>query len=74
MFDNSLLWKLKDDKSGLEFQFTEAIESTYKELFNKIFPNINTEASTPIGQIITHLTEQDSATITAIQDLINYFF
>lgn len=74
MFDNSLLWKLKDDKSGLEFQFTESIESTYKELFNKIFPNINTDPSTPIGQIITHLTEQDTATITAIQDLINYFF
>lgn len=74
MFDNSLLWKLKDDKSGLEFQFTESIESAYKELFNKIFPNINTEANTPIGQIITHLTEQDTATITAIQDLINYFF
>lgn len=74
MFDNSLLWKLKDDKSGLEFQFTESIESAYKELFNKIFPNINTEPSTPIGQIITHLTEQDTATITAIQDLINYFF
>lgn len=74
MFDNSLLWKLKDDKSGLEFQFTESIESAYKELFNKIFPNINTDPSTPIGQIITHLTEQDTATITAIQDLINYFF
>lgn len=74
MFDGSLLWKLKDDKSGLEFQFTESIESAYKELFDKIFPGINTEAQTPIGQIITHLTEQDSATISAIQDLMNYFF
>lgn len=71
---NTNLWKFNTDKSGLEFSQTSDIESAYQDLFKRIFPDINLDPSTPAGQIITYLTEQDTATIQAIQDFVNYFF
>lgn len=68
------LWELNADGSGLTYKETSEIESAYKELFNRIFPDLNLDPSTPAGQIITYLTEQDTATINAIQDIVNYFF
>lgn len=74
MFENSNLWKMKQDNSGLEYAQTSEIKQDYQELFKKIFPDLNTEPHTPAGQIITYLTETDTATINAIQDLANIFF
>lgn len=74
MFSNSNLWQFNKDKSKLEYTETQEIENAYKELFNNIFNGINTEPNTPAGQIITSLVEIDTATISAIQDLVNTFF
>lgn len=71
---NTNLWTFNYDKSGLQFSQTSDIESAYQDLFKRIFPDINLEPSTPAGQIITYLTEQDTATIQGIQDFVNYFF
>lgn len=71
---NANLWTFNNDKSGLQFSQTSDIESAYQGLFKRIFPDINLDPSTPAGQIITYLTEQDTATIQAIQDFVNYFF
>lgn len=71
---NTNLWTFNNDKSGLQFSQTSDIESAYQDLFKRIFPDINLAPSTPAGQIITHLTEQDTATIQGIQDFVNYFF
>lgn len=71
---NTNLWTFNDDKSGLQFSQTSDIESAYQDLFKRIFPDINLDPSTPAGQIITYLTEQDTATIQGIQDFVNYFF
>lgn len=71
---NTNLWTFNNDKSGLQFSQTSDIESAYQDLFKRIFPDINLDPSTPAGQIITHLTEQDTATIQGIQDFVNYFF
>ena len=71
---NTNLWTFNDDKSGLQFSQTSDIENAYKDLFKRIFPDINLDPSTPAGQIITYLTEQDTATIQGIQDFVNYFF
>lgn len=71
---NTNLWTFNNDKSGLQFSQTSDIESAYQDLFKRIFPDINLGPSTPAGQIITYLTEQDTATIQGIQDFVNYFF
>lgn len=71
---NTNLWTFNDDKSGLQFSQTSDIESAYQDLFSRIFPDISLDPSTPVGQIITYLTEQDTATIQGIQDFVNYFF
>ena len=71
---NTNLWTFNDDKSGLQFSQTSDIENAYKDLFKRIFADINLDPSTPAGQIITYLTEQDTATIQGIQDFVNYFF
>lgn len=74
MFSDSALWKMKPDNSGVEFAFADEIIESYNELFARIFPNINLDPSTPQGQIISYLAEQDLNTIGAIQNILNYQF
>lgn len=74
MFENDILWKFNKDKSGLEFAYTDEIQAEYVTLFKQIFKDINTEPSTPAGQLITYLTELDTRAITTQQDMLNYFF
>ena len=74
MFDKSNLWKFSDDNQRLEYAFASDIKNAYEDLFKKIFDDINLESHTPQGQIISYLAEQDLATISAIQDIFNYFF
>lgn len=74
MFENDILWKFNKDKSGLEFAYTDEIQAEYVTLFKQIFKDINTEPSTPAGQLITYLTELDTRAITTQQDILNYFF
>lgn len=68
------LWIFNKDKSGLQFKETSEILGSYQTLFKRLFSDINLEPSTAVGQIITYLTEQDTATIQGVQDIVNYFF
>lgn len=74
MFENGILWKFNKDKSGLEFAYTDEIQAEYEALFKQIFKDLNTEPSTPAGQLITYLTELDTKAITTQQNMLNYFF
>ena len=60
---NTNLWSL-NDSGELEFSYKDDILSEYQSLFKTIFGDINTDPSTPQGQIITSLTQIDLATIS----------
>ena len=70
---NTNLWSLNDN-GELEFSYKDDILSEYQSLFKTIFGDINTEPSTPQGQIITSLTQIDLATISYLENLANAFF
>ena len=70
---NTNLWSLNDN-GELEFSYKDDILAEYQSLFKTIFGDINTEPSTPQGQIITSLTQIDLATISYLENLANAFF
>ena len=70
---NTNLWSL-NDSGELEFSYKDDILAEYQSLFKTIFGDINTDASTPQGQIITSLTQIDLATISYLENLANAFF
>ena len=70
---NTNLWNL-NDSGELEFSYKDDILSEYQSLFKTIFGDINTDPSTPQGQIITSLTQIDLATISYLENLANAFF
>ena len=51
---NTNLWTFNDDKSGLQFSQTSDIENAYKDLFKRIFPDINLDPSTPADYHISN--------------------
>ncbi len=71
---NTNLWNFNQDIGKLEFKYKDEILNNYNELFKGIFPNINTDPSTPQGQIITSLVQTDLATISFLENLANAFF
>ena len=70
---NTNLWSL-NDSGQLEFSYKDDILAEYQSLFKTIFGDINTDPSTPQGQIITSLTQIDLATISYLENLANAFF
>ena len=70
---NTNLWSL-NDSGELEFSYKNDILAEYQSLFKTIFGDINTDPSTPQGQIITSLTQIDLATISYLENLANAFF
>ena len=70
---NTNLWSL-NDRGELEFSYKDDILTEYQSLFKTIFGDINTDPSTPQGQIITSLTQIDLATISYLENLANAFF
>ena len=70
---NTNLWSL-NDRGELEFSYKDDILAEYQSLFKTIFGDINTDPSTPQGQIITSLTQIDLATISYLENLANAFF
>ena len=70
---NTNLWNL-NDSGELEFSYKDDILAEYQSLFKTIFGDINTDPSTPQGQIITSLTQIDLATISYLENLANAFF
>ncbi|EQA3509766.1 baseplate J/gp47 family protein [Campylobacter jejuni] len=72
--NNSNLWSFNQETNQLEFAYKDDILSEYQSLFKNIFPDINTDPSTPQGQIITSLTQTDLATISYLENLANAFF
>ena len=70
---NTNLWSL-NDSGELEFSYKDDILAEYESLFKTIFGDINTDPSTPQGQIITSLTQIDLATISYLENLANAFF
>lgn len=70
---NTNLWSL-NDSGELEFSYKDDILAEYQSLFKTIFGDINTDPSSPQGQIITSLTQIDLATISYLENLANAFF
>lgn len=70
---NTNLWSL-NDSGELEFSYKDDILVEYQSLFKTIFGDINTDPSSPQGQIITSLTQVDLATISYLENLANAFF
>ena len=70
---NTNLWSF-NDSGELEFSYKDDILAEYQSLFKTIFGDINTDPSTPQGQIITSLTQIDLATISYLENLANAFF
>lgn len=69
----SNLWSI-DENKRLTFNYKDDILNEYKALFSRVFENINTDESTPQGQIITALTQTDLASISYLENLGNAFF
>lgn len=80
MFDNVIkdlylnAWELSEDGQTLKYKPTEDLLAKYQNVFKTIFPNISVDSSTPQGQLITALTEQDTNDIALIADMANSFF
>lgn len=66
-------WKTSE-QGEVSFLDTANIEQKYQEVFKYIFPNLNLDPQTPQGQIITALTQQDTADMALISEIINSFF
>lgn len=71
---DSNLWSYNREKQCIEFAYKDDILAEYKEAFNSVFPNINTDESTPQGQLITSLVQGDLASIALMENIINAFF
>lgn len=67
-------WQLSEDKQSLIFKPTADILDKYQEVFKAIFPSISLDPTTPQGQLITALTEQDTNDLDLIADMANSFF
>lgn len=67
-------WQLSPDKQSLIFKPTADVLEKYREVFKAIFAGISVDPTTPQGQIITALTEQDTNDLDLIADMANSFF
>lgn len=67
-------WQLADDGTRLVYKPTSDIQEKYEAVMKSVFPNISTSPSTPQGQIITALTEQDTNDLNLISEMANSFF
>ena len=70
----SNLWVFNEDKSGLTYALSDEILQDYTNLFKKVFPDISTEPSTAIGQIISALAQDDISLIDKMRETSDYFF
>lgn len=69
------LWAYDKDTQSVKFAYGDDILSEYQSLFQSVFPQLNLDASTPQGQLITALAQGDLAIIDYLQSLANgYFF
>lgn len=72
--ENQNLWSINETTGLLEFKYKDDILTEYQNLFKTLFKDINTDPSTPQGQLITSLTQTDLATISYLESLTNGFF
>lgn len=68
------LWTYDRENQTIKFPFGDEIIAEYQELFSSVFPDLNLDASTPQGQLITSLAQGDLAIISYLQSCINGFF
>ena len=68
------LYKLNEQTQRMEFSYKDEILESYNQLFSNLFPNINLDPSTPQGQIITSLVQQDLSTVSFCENMLNSFF
>lgn len=67
-------WQLSEDGQKLIYKPTADIQEKYQVVFQEVFPNISIQPSTPQGQLITGLTEQDTNDLNLISGMVNSFF
>lgn len=68
------LYKWNEEIQRMEFAYKDDILAEYNALFARLFPDINLDPSTPQGQIITANVQQDLATISFCENMLNSFF
>lgn len=72
--NNSNLYVWNTETQRMEFAYKDEILTRYQNLFTTLFPDLNLDASTPQGQLITSLTQEDLATIANLENMLNAFF
>ena len=70
----SNLWSYDKNTQSVNFKYGDEILSEYQTLFQSVFPDLNLDASTPQGQLITSLAQGDLIIIDYLQSLANGFF
>ena len=74
LLQESNLWTFDRETKEIKFSYADEILSDYKALFKSVFPNLNTDSSTPQGQLITSLALKDMQVISLLSSFINSFF
>lgn len=67
-------WTASEDGTTIYYKPTSDILEKYRAVFKAVFPRISVDPTTPQGQIITALTEQDTNDLALIADMANSFF
>lgn len=68
------LYAWNTELQRMEFSYKDEILERYQNLFTNLFPDLNLDASTPQGQLITALTQEDLATVAYCENILNSFF
>lgn len=68
------LWQFDRETKQIKFAYADEILSDYEALFKSVFPNLNTDPTTPQGQLITSLALKDLQVIGLLSSFINSFF
>ena len=68
------LYVFNEETQRSEFPYKDELVESYNNLFTRVFGNINLDPSTPVGQVITSLTQNDLTTIGDFENEINSFF
>ena len=68
------LFRFNQDNQRMEFAYKDDLQEEYNQLWATCFPDLNLDPSTPQGQIITSEIQNDLATISNMENMLNSFF
>lgn len=68
------LYSFDTQTQRLAFLYKDELQEAYNTLWGTLFPDLNLDESTPQGQIITSEIQNDLATISFLENILNSFF